>query len=64
MDLLVPLDRVCCLDCLKGFAKSVQVLFNGIEEILVLTLRYHMPSTIYHIPYILSTVCYLLYGIH
>ena len=32
------LFRACYFGCLKGFSKSVQVLFNGIEAVLVLTL--------------------------
>ena len=31
-------DRVSCFCCLKGVSKSVQVLFNGIEAVLVLSL--------------------------
>ena len=31
-------NRVCYFDCLKGSSKLVQVLFNGIEAVLVLTL--------------------------
>ena len=30
--------RVCCFGCLKDVSKSVQVLFNGIEALMVLTL--------------------------
>ena len=30
--------RVCYFGCLKGVPKSVQVLFNGIEALMVLTL--------------------------
>ena len=32
--------RVCCFGCSKGVSKSVQVLFTGIEAVLVLTLRF------------------------
>ena len=42
---------------LKGISKSVPVLFNGIEAVMILTLRYH----IYYIPY---TIYYMLYSIH
>ena len=35
----------------RGLSKSVQVLLNGIGAILVLALRYHIPSSIYYIPY-------------
>ena len=28
--------RVCCFGCLKGVSKSVQVLCNGIEAVMVL----------------------------
>ena len=28
----------CCFGCVKGFRRSVQVLLNGIEAIMVLTL--------------------------
>ena len=31
-------DRVCYLACLKGVSMSFQVLFNGIEAVMVLTL--------------------------
>ena len=56
--------RGCCnkayhFDCLKRMSKSVQVLFNGMEAVMVLTLRYHIPSsttTPYTTYHLLSTV--------
>ena len=34
---LGPYFRVCCFSCSKGRSKSVQVLFTGIEAVMVLT---------------------------
>ena len=35
---LPTFNRVCCFGCLKGRSKSVQVVLNGIEAVLILTL--------------------------
>ena len=29
---------VCCFGCFKGLSESVQVLFHGIETVMILTL--------------------------
>ena len=36
--LRVYLPIICYLGCLKGVSKSVQVLFNGIEAVMLLIL--------------------------
>ena len=41
--LLYPKIRVCYSGGLEKVSKSVQVLFTGIEAVLALTLRYHIP---------------------
>ena len=33
-----PVTRACCLSCVRELSKSVQVLLNGIEAVMVLTL--------------------------
>ena len=55
--------RVCCLGCFTGVSKSVQVLFNGIEAVMVLTFRYHILSTI-HLYHVLSTFYSILYRVY
>ena len=39
IDVEVDVDIDRYFGCFKGVSTSVQVLFNGIEEVLVLTLR-------------------------
>ena len=48
---------VCYFGCSKGVPKSVQVLLNGTETVMVLTLRYHIASSIY---YLLYTIYHML----
>ena len=62
----LSVGRVCYVGCLKGVSQSVQILFNGINAvIMVLNLGCHMPYTIYYTLYtiyhILATIYYIVY---
>ena len=46
----------------KGASKSVHVLASGIQAAMVLTLRHHIPSTTYYIPYAISHILYSTYS--
>ena len=61
----MPQTTVCgsfggSLICFKGVSKSVQVLLDGIEAVLVRTFRYHIPSIhlIYHVFSIVYQIVY------
>ena len=43
----------------RGFQSQFRYCSNGIEAVLVLTLRYHIPSNMYYI-YLLYTIKYIL----
>ena len=43
--------RACNFGCFKGGLKASLGTVGGIEAVIVLTLRCHIPSTIYYIPY-------------
>ena len=47
VSLHVSLQWVCYFCGLNVLSKSVRVLFSGIEAVVVLTLRYHIPSIMY-----------------
>ena len=38
MDIEIDVDIDSCFGCLESVSKSVQVLFNGVEAVMVLTL--------------------------
>ena len=54
---IIPLYSACHFGCLNRASASVQVL-NGIEAVIILALRYHIPSTIYHVLSILDYIAY------
>ena len=53
------LCRVCHFGSLNVVSKPFQLLFSCTEAFLVLTLRYHVPSTTDYIPYIIYNIVVL-----
>ena len=57
IDVEVDVDINRYFGCLKGVSKPAQVLFNVLQAVMLLTLRYHVPVAIY---YMLYTIYHLL----